>query len=80
VGVISVLANAFPLTFKRMKEQAFSGNYAKAAAAQANLLDINGPMYEEGNPVGVKFLLEELGVCERHVRLPLVSASPALQQ
>lgn len=79
-GVISVLANTFPVIFKKMKEFAFSGNYSKAQQELFKLIEINGPMYEEGNPVGVKQLLQEMNVCENHVRLPLVPASAALQK
>lgn len=79
-GVISVLANAFPVIFRKMKEQAFAGNYAKASAEQFKILDINGPMYEEGNPVGVKYLMSLIGVCGASVRLPLVPASAPLQK
>lgn len=77
-GVISVLANAFPGIFKKMKEFSFAGNYAKASQEQFKLLEINGPMYEEGNPVGLKSLLSEMGICGKSVRLPLAPASPAL--
>lgn len=80
VGVISVLANAFPVIFRKMKENAFAGNYAKARTELFQLLDINGPMYEEGNPVGVKYVLSQLNVCDEYVRLPLVSASDSLKK
>ena len=79
-GVISVLANALPSQFKKMKEQAMAGNYASASKEQFRILDINGPMYEEGNPVGVKYLMSEMGLCQYHVRLPLVPASAGLQK
>jgi 4-hydroxy-tetrahydrodipicolinate synthase len=79
-GVISVLANALPVIFKKMKDYAFAGNFTKASQEQFKLLDINGPMYEEGNPVGVKFLLQEKGICSGNVRLPLVPASAGLQK
>lgn len=77
-GVISVLANAYPTIFKKMKDFSFEGNFAKANQEQFRLLDINGPMYEESNPVGLKALLAELGVCSNAVRLPLVAASSSL--
>lgn len=77
-GVISVLANAFPVIFRKMKDYAFEGNYSKASQELFKLLEINGPMYEEGNPVGLKALLAEIGVCSNKVRLPLASASNAL--
>lgn len=79
-GVISVLANALPIPFKKMKEFAFAGNYAKASQYQFSLLEINGPMYEESNPVGIKQLLSELGICGNHVRLPLIPASEGLKK
>lgn len=80
VGVISVLANAYPVHFRKMKEHAFAGKYAKASQELFKLLDINGPMYEEGNPVGIKFVLSELGVCGHDVRLPLVPPSEGLKK
>ncbi len=79
-GVISVLANAYPVPFRKMKEFAMAGKFGRAAQEQFKLLEINGPMYEEGNPVGVKYLLETLGVCSGYVRQPLLSASKALRQ
>lgn len=79
-GVISVLANAYPGVFKKIKDFAFAGKLAAAQKEQFKLLDINGPMYEEGNPVGVKYLLSLLGVCEPHVRLPLVNPSDNLKK
>lgn len=77
-GVISVLANAYPLSFKKMKDFAFANDYSKASKELFTLLDINGPMYEEGNPVGVKQLLAEMNVVKPFVRLPLVPASASL--
>lgn len=79
-GIISVLANAYPTIFKKIKAHALDGNMIKAAQEQFRLLDINGPMYEEGNPVGVKYVLSQLGICGEHVRLPHVKASSSLQK
>jgi 4-hydroxy-tetrahydrodipicolinate synthase len=79
-GVISVLANAYPVVFRKIKDHSFAGNYSKASQELFKLLDINGPMYEEGNPVGLKFLLSEMGICSDQVRLPLVSASAGLKK
>jgi len=80
VGVISVLANALPDTFKKITENAKAGNYSKAAAETFKLLEMNGPMYEEGNPTGVKYLLSLLKICNPHVRLPLVEPSAGLRK
>jgi 4-hydroxy-tetrahydrodipicolinate synthase len=77
-GVISVLANAYPTIFRKVKTNADAGNMVKATQELLKLLEINGPMYEEGNPIGVKYLLSKMGVCGPHVRLPLAEASTAL--
>lgn len=80
VGVISVLANALPQVFLKIKENFNSGKRSQAQVAQFKIIDINGPMYEEGNPVGVKYLLGLIGVCGYHVRLPLAAPSSGLQK
>jgi len=78
-GVISVLANAFPVAFKKIKESALAGKHVAAYRELSKLLEINGPMYEEGNPVGIKYLLSIMGICGPYVRLPLVRASKGLE-
>jgi 4-hydroxy-tetrahydrodipicolinate synthase len=78
-GVISVLANALPVVFKKMKEYSFANQFTKASREQFKLTEINGPMYEEGNPVGVKYLLAEVGIGNGNVRLPMIKASAHLQ-
>lgn len=80
VGVISVLANAFPLHFRKALAFAQKGQLLKGYEYLFALLDLNGPMYEEGNPTGIKFLLECMGICQAHTRLPLVPPSPLLQK
>jgi 4-hydroxy-tetrahydrodipicolinate synthase len=77
-GVISVLANAYPVVFRKMKESAFAGDYEKASQEVFRLLDLNPLMYEESNPVGLKALLADFGLCTPEVRLPLARASQTL--
>jgi 4-hydroxy-tetrahydrodipicolinate synthase len=79
-GVISVLANAFPAIFRKMKDYAFEGNYAKVSQQQFRILDINGLMYEEGNPVGIKYVLSQMGIMGAAVRQPMLPASKTLRQ
>ena len=74
-GVISVLANGLPSFFCKMVHEALAGNYKNAQEALFQVLDINNLLYCEGNPVGVKQVLKEMGVCEPNVRLPLLKAS-----
>ena len=76
-GVISVLANALPATFKTLIE----GDDASSQQAAYSLLKLNGLMYEEGNPVGIKNLLLHLGIIQTdQVRLPLLRTSQGLSE
>jgi 4-hydroxy-tetrahydrodipicolinate synthase len=79
-GVISVLANAYPLIFKKITEHAKAGNFVKASSEVFKLLEINGPMYEEGNPTGLKYLMSLMSLCGPYYRLPLVEPSAALKK
>ncbi|HHZ94684.1 MAG TPA: 4-hydroxy-tetrahydrodipicolinate synthase, partial [Flavobacteriales bacterium] len=36
-------------------------------------------IFKEGNPAGIKAMLQHLNICEDYVRLPLVSASKELK-
>lgn len=71
VGVISVLANALPSTFRDLCH----GTESASLKAAFSLLPINDLMYKEGNPVGIKNLLSHLGICGDQVRLPMLRAS-----
>jgi 4-hydroxy-tetrahydrodipicolinate synthase len=74
-GVISVLANAIPATFKILIE----GDSKASMEAAYSLLELNSLMYQEGNPVGLKNLLLHQGILSSdQVRLPLLRASKEL--
>ena len=77
-GVISVLANAFPIEFSKMVKHCLSGRFSDASTIWKKWIDLNHLIYEEGNPVGIKAVLHQLGVCEDGVRLPLMAASQNL--
>lgn len=79
VGVISVLANAYPAETKEVVSLALDGNTEEAEQKLKALDGIISSLFEEGNPVGVKTALHLKGVCTNTMRLPLVSGSEALQ-
>lgn len=74
-GVISVIANAFPMIFSNMVRFALNGNFDNALEEHFKLLDFHPHLYVEGNPPGIKGLMELLGLCSREVRLPLTPLS-----
>ena len=79
VGVISVLANAYPAETKEVVSLALDGNTEKAKQKLKALDGIISALFEEGNPVGIKTALHLKGICSNTMRLPLVSGSKALQ-
>lgn len=78
VGVISVLANAYPKEFSQMIAHFVKRQSAEGKILEDKLYDFHDCMYAEGNPSGVKAAMEVLGVCNAEVRLPLTQISPEL--
>lgn len=77
-GVISVVANAYPKQYSKLISTALNGDFARSRKLQYQLFDLIKMLFEEGNPAGVKYVLNQLGVCETKVRLPLVGISRGL--
>ncbi|TKB98762.1 4-hydroxy-tetrahydrodipicolinate synthase [Pedobacter cryophilus] len=75
VGVISVIGNAVPLVFSEMIRTCLKGDYKAAQPAHFSLLEFTRLCFVEGNPAGVKAGMKQLGICDDHVRLPLVKVS-----
>ena len=80
VGVMSVIANAFPAKFAGLIHAALQGDFATARHELGHFLRIDPLLYEEGNPVGVKNILEIMGLISAEVRLPLLRASDDLSE
>ena len=78
VGTISVLGNALPVPLVKMFHYVEQDELQKAYQLHYQLLDLINLLFEEGNPVGIKVLLELSGLCSKQVRLPLVSATNTL--
>lgn len=72
VGVISVIGNAFPREFSRMVRLALDGDYAHAREIHHRFTELFSLLFIDGNPAGVKCLLNAMGFIENELRLPLV--------
>lgn len=79
-GVISVIGQGIVQPFSEMMRNGLEGAFAKAYTAHYKIMPAIDLIFEEGNPAGIKSMLSHLGICEAHVRLPLVKASEALHQ
>jgi 4-hydroxy-tetrahydrodipicolinate synthase len=75
IGVISVVANAYPKAFSQMVASCAEGNFAAARPTHEKMLPIIQSMFAEGNPSGVKYYLSQLGVIKETFRLPVVGIS-----
>ncbi|MEC9210009.1 MAG: 4-hydroxy-tetrahydrodipicolinate synthase [Bacteroidota bacterium] len=79
-GVISVIGQSHPKDFSDMVSFGLSGNKKLANQIHHKLYNFYGPLYAEGNPVGVKACLELLGICKAVVRLPLIEATDTIKK
>lgn len=72
VGVISVIGNAFPREFSRMTRLALAGDYSNALTIHHRFTELFKLLFVDGNPAGVKAMLNAMGLIENKLRLPLV--------
>ncbi|MDY3068546.1 MAG: 4-hydroxy-tetrahydrodipicolinate synthase [Parabacteroides sp.] len=72
VGVISVIGNAFPREFSRMVRLALAGDYDSARTIHHRFTELFSLLFVDGNPAGVKSMLNMMGFIENRLRLPLV--------
>lgn len=79
IGVISVIANAYPKQCSDMVNFCLDGNFAAARPLHETMLPIVHSLFAEGSPSGVKVYLKELGVTKETFRLPVVSVSSELK-
>lgn len=72
VGVISVIGNAFPKEFSRMTRLALEGDYKSALTIHHSFNELFNLLFVDGNPAGVKCMLNMMGFINNKLRLPLV--------
>lgn len=72
VGVISVIGNAFPREFSRMVRLGLAGDYDSARTIHHSFTELFNLLFVDGNPAGVKSMLNAMGFIENKLRLPLV--------
>lgn len=78
-GVISVIGQGLPNKFSKMIQFGLQGNPSEAYDLHYKVADSIDLIFAEGNPAGIKSMLQSLHICKEEVRLPLVKASKDLQ-
>ena len=79
-GVISVAANGYPKPFCEMVHKMLEGKDKEALPLHYQMLRMNGLIFADGNPAGIKALMAHIGLCKNILRLPLVPASDVVCQ
>ena len=72
IGVISVIGNAFPREFSRMVRLGLVGDYDNSRTIHHRFTELFELLFVDGNPAGVKSMLNAMGFIENKLRLPLV--------
>ncbi len=78
IGVISVIGQAYPKEFSTMLRLAKERKVDEAYKIHNSLVEIIRLIFAEGNPVGIKVVLSEMGLINNYLRLPLVPATEGL--
>ncbi len=78
-GIISVVGNALPREFGEVVHLCQQGKFAEANALDRRLQPFYRLLFAEGNPSGIKALLNLRGLANDILRLPLTPVSGALR-
>ena len=78
-GVITVVGQGFPKDFSEMIRLGAQGKNKEAYDIHYKLIPVTEYAFDEGNPVGIKAILESQGICKSSVRYPLVEATSDLK-
>ncbi|MDE7117705.1 MAG: dihydrodipicolinate synthase family protein, partial [Bacteroidaceae bacterium] len=63
-----------PKEFSRMVRLALNGDYSNALTIHHQFTELFKLLFVDGNPAGVKAMLNAMGLIENELRLPLVSS------
>ncbi len=75
-GVISVTTNVAPRAMQDMCAAALNGDARTARAINERLMGLHRNLFVEANPIPVKWALQQMGLIESGIRLPLTPLSP----
>nr|WP_321356517.1 4-hydroxy-tetrahydrodipicolinate synthase [uncultured Draconibacterium sp.] len=77
-GVISVIANAYPDKASQLIHNTLANDFDGARKIHFELIEMFQLLFREGNPGGIKALMNIQGIIENNLRLPLYKISDGL--
>ncbi len=75
-GNVSVTANVAPRLMHELCMAAIQGRAREAAALQFRLLSLHQQLFCEPSPAPTKWAMTQMGLCQPHVRLPILPLTP----
>lgn len=78
-GNVSVTANVAPRLMHELCMAALEGDARRAAALHLRLLPLHMQLFCEPSPAPAKWAMAQLGLCQPHLRLPIVPLTEAGQ-
>lgn len=78
-GVISVVGNAYPKEFSALVKLCEAGEFEAAQEINAHLEPLYPLLFCDGNPAGIKSVLQAQGITTPLLRLPLVEVTSETQ-
>lgn len=79
IGVISVLGNAYPAQTSEIVNLALKSNFKSARELHFHFIEMIEMLFIDGNPAGVKAMLNKMNICQNNLRLPLVPVNKQVQ-
>ena len=79
-GVISVIGNAYAAEFAQLVHLAQAGDFAGSEAIDKRIAELYRLIFVDGNPAGIKCVMELRGMLQNVLRLPLVPATQATKE
>ena len=78
-GLVSVCSNEIPRETSKMVEYALAGSLRFARKIHYKILPLMEANFIESSPAPCKFVMNEMGLCEENLRLPLVPVTKETQ-
>lgn len=79
-GLVTVCANEIPKETAKMVEHALNGSFHFARKIHYKILPLIEANFIESSPAPCKFVMQEMGLCEENLRLPLVSVTKPTEE
>jgi 4-hydroxy-tetrahydrodipicolinate synthase len=79
-GLVSVCSNEIPKETAAMVEKALSGAWTSARRIHYKILALMEANFTEASPAPCKFVMQEMGLLEENLRLPLVPVTESARR